>query len=76
MQVHDALVFAMRSHGDPVKENEQVKKANGKAVFRTSNLWRVRVLQKLMESCGDSINVPTPVSVEYHDTSWDVGVQL
>lgn len=74
MQVHDELVFSLPRHGDPLKDLEKEKTSN--TYFRTSNLWRVRVLQRLMESCGNAINVPTPVSVEFHNSSWDVGLQL
>lgn len=72
LQVHDELVFCMpKSRRHPKHDYEKEK--TGKTYFRTSNLWRARVLQRLMESCGDSIGVPTPVSVEYNDVSWDVG---
>jgi hypothetical protein len=29
-----------------------------------------------MESCGDQIGIPTPVSVEYHASSWSTGLAL
>ena len=76
-QVHDELVFDLPRRGDPVAES---KERGGRGpLFRaqsTSNLWRVRVLQRLMERCGNGINVPTPVSVEYHSDNWSEGVSL
>lgn len=72
LQVHDELVFSFpRSITHPQKDYEKEK--SGKPYFRTSNLWRARVLQRLMESCGEGIGVPTPVSMEYSRDSWDVG---
>lgn len=59
LQVHDELVFDMPKRAHPKK--------NPKA----SNLGRARVLQRLMESCGvNRIGIPTPVNLEYHETSW------
>lgn len=34
------------------------------------NTLKVLELQRLMEKSGDDIGVPTPVGVEYHDSSW------
>jgi DNA polymerase I-like protein with 3'-5' exonuclease and polymerase domains len=75
MQVHDEIVFDFPKLGDPRKDREK-EKMYGSRYFRTSNLWRVRELQKLMESCGDAIGVPTPVDVEYHPAHWAEGVKL
>jgi hypothetical protein len=72
LQVHDELVFDFPQGGDPRKDLE--KESSGKAYFRTSNLWRVRELQKLMEQGGRDIGVPTPTSCEYHVESWAEGV--
>jgi DNA polymerase I-like protein with 3'-5' exonuclease and polymerase domains len=68
MQVHDELVF------DFPKSRTHSTLDNGK--FRLSNLWRVRAIQRLMEQGGGDINVPTPVSIEYHEVSWAEGVTL
>jgi DNA polymerase I-like protein with 3'-5' exonuclease and polymerase domains len=42
------------------------------------NLPRIRVIQKLMESCGRDLipAIPTPVGCEYHPVSWDEGITL
>ncbi len=64
MQVHDELVFDLPKRPHPKTDPEG------------SNLGRVRVLQRLMESCGDLIGVPTPTSVEYHPENWGEGVAL
>jgi hypothetical protein len=70
LQVHDELVFDFPKRGDPVAE------MNGTALPKSSNLWRIRDLQKRMESCGDDIGVPTPVGVEYNRESWAEGTTL
>lgn len=61
MQVHDEMVFDLPAIANPLKYPEK------------SNLGKVRALKKLMEMSGDDIGVPTPVSVEYHKETWDVG---
>lgn len=69
MQIHDELVFDFpksKVHPDVDTKRE---KETGESSF-LSNLWRVRVLQKLMEKCGDRIGIPTPVNVEYHAYCW------
>lgn len=40
------------------------------------NLWRVRVLQKLMEQGGDDIGIPTPVGIEYNPQHWAIGLAV
>lgn len=78
LQVHDELVFDFPRRGDPVAE-ARAERAGNKALFRTqktSNLWRVRALQKLMERGGDDIGVPTPCSVELHREHWGEGVEV
>ncbi len=62
MQVHDELAFRFP------------KRANPKSNPKGSNLWRARILQKLMAEGGNDIGVPTPVSCKYHDTSWAHGL--
>lgn len=64
LQVHDALVFDFPQRADPTIDPKR------------SNLWRVRELQKLMESVGDDYNIPTPVDVKYHPVTYDKGTAL
>jgi hypothetical protein len=45
-------------------------------MVRKSNLWRVRICQRLMEKGGEGIGVPTPTSCEYHEDNWSEGVSL
>ena len=77
LTVHDELVFDFPKRGDPVAES---KMRDGKGpLWRTkdsSNLWRVRVLQGLMEEGGRDVGIPIPVSVEYHEKCWAKGVSL
>lgn len=70
MYVHDELVFDLPKRGDPLAEHQ------GRAKPRTSNLWRIRVLQRLMAQGGEDIGVPTPVGAEYHADNWSEGVTL
>jgi hypothetical protein len=74
MQIHDELVFDLPKRREPWVDAENEKKPG--AHFRTSNLWRIRTLQKLMSKGGDDIGVPTPVAAEYHASNWSEGVQL
>lgn len=62
MQVHDELTLDFPKMDHP-KRNP-----------RGSNLPRLRRIQRLMESCGDRIGVPTPVGCEYHENNWAEGV--
>lgn len=62
MQIHDELVFDM-------------PKGDGAEPWRT-NLPRAQRLRGLMELGGTFINVPTPVSMEYHSESWATGLAL
>jgi DNA polymerase I-like protein with 3'-5' exonuclease and polymerase domains len=78
MQVHDELVFDFPRRGDPVAD-AALEKSGKLPLMRTqssSNLWRIRLLQKLMEKGGEGIGVPTPVSCEYHVANWAKGVTL
>jgi DNA polymerase I-like protein with 3'-5' exonuclease and polymerase domains len=71
MQVHDEIVFDFpRSESHPKGDYEKG------AQFRTSNLWRVRELQRLMSEGGDDIGIPTPTGCEYHDDNWRDGVTM
>lgn len=62
LQIHDELVFDM-------------PKGTGEEPWR-ANLDKIRILQRIMEEGGAGINVPTPVSVEYHAENWSVGLAL
>ena len=64
MQVHDEMDFDFPKAADP------------KTDPRRSNLWRARVLRRLMEQGGDDIGVKTPVTVEYHVDTWETGVKI
>jgi DNA polymerase-1 len=57
MNIHDEIVYDFPS-------------GKGDRPWET-NLPHIRKIQGLMESCGKAIDVPTPVSVEYHRSSWD-----
>lgn len=70
MQVHDELVLDLPKRGDPVVESK------GQATAGSSNLQRVRQVQKLMEMGGADINVPTPVGVKYHCDNWSEGIAV
>lgn len=79
MQVHDELVFDFPKVGNPIAEWEKVKLArmnNSKPPQRTSNLWRIKALQRIMERSGEYINVPTPCGVDFHPDNWGTGVTL
>lgn len=62
LDVHDELVF-------------DFPRGKGAEPWKT-NLPKIRKLQILMESCGERVGIPTPVSVEYHAESWAVGKSL
>lgn len=74
LQVHDELFF------------DFPKKENPKTNPRRSNLMRARILQRIMEQCGTNlicrnmdkqvVHLPTPVGIEYHDVSWNVGIAV
>jgi hypothetical protein len=44
----------------------------------TSNLWRARVMQRLIAQGGDDFGMPgkTPVGVDYHPHNWAEGVEM
>lgn len=62
MQVHDEIVLDFPA-------------GTGKEPYRT-NLRIISDLQKLLESGGEGVGVPTPTSCEYHPVSWDKGVDI
>lgn len=75
MQVHDEMVFDFpksTTHPSVDRANE----GTGKAKWRTSNLWRIREIQRIMALGGDDIGIPTPVSCEYHEHDWSKGVTM
>lgn len=71
LQIHDELVFAMPKGKVHPHEDLKLERA-GKQLPRhgRSNLWRIRMLQKLMEMGGNDIGIPTPVGVEYNEHNW------
>jgi hypothetical protein len=66
MQVHDELVFDFPKGADPVEDPDD------------SNLWRIKLIAAAMARGGPNLvkPVPTPVGIEYHDTSWAKGKTL
>lgn len=74
MQVHDELVLDLPALGDPVGDHDRTKK--NPRHRGTSNLRRIRVVQKLMEQGGADIGVKTPTGCEYHKENWSEGVTL
>jgi DNA polymerase I-like protein with 3'-5' exonuclease and polymerase domains len=64
MQVHDELVFDLPRGAHPKDDPA------------SSNLGRVRHLQREMERGGEDYGIPTPCSAEYHDRHWGEGVTL
>jgi hypothetical protein len=75
MQVHDELVFDLPKAGNPVDE-VKIPGPPSRGSRHQSNLWRIRVLQRLMEIGGPDLGVPTPVSCEHHADNWSEGVSL
>lgn len=75
LQVHDELVFDLPARGDPCNDLCPTR-ADGMKLFRTSNLWRIRTLQRLMAQGGENIGLPTPVGAEWHPEHWGAGVTL
>jgi hypothetical protein len=77
MQVHDELVLDLPKRGDPSKwDRKNQSSPENQRLFRSTNLWRIEVIRKLMARGGEDIGVPTPVGVEFHAVSWDQGVTL
>jgi DNA polymerase I-like protein with 3'-5' exonuclease and polymerase domains len=62
IQCHDELVF-------------DFPRGDGPEPWKT-NLPKIRHIQGIMERCGADIGVPTPVGLEYHESSWAEGVTL
>ncbi len=79
MQVHDEIVLDFPRRGDPRADLEYEKEHGKLPLVRTagsSNLWRIRVIQKLMEQGGSDIGVPTPCGAEWHPEHWGEGVSM
>lgn len=64
LQVHDEIVLDFPARAHP-SENP-----------KRSNLGRIRIIKKLLESGGIGLGLPTPCGVEYHALSWDEGVTI
>lgn len=71
MEIHDEIVFDFPK--SKVHPKEVVNESNMFKRLR-SNLWRIQVIQKLMEKGGEDINVPTPVGIEYNEDNWSEGI--
>lgn len=79
MQVHDEIVFQFpKSEKHPSEDLEREKEDRGLWYDGCSNLWRARILQRIMAQGGYDLvtNIPTPVGVEYHAQTWAEGVTL
>ncbi len=79
LQVHDELIFDFpKSKICPIELNKRIKSGEEVSMFETmdSNLWRIRNLQKIMESQGDKIGIPTPCGLDYTSTSWDQAIAI
>jgi DNA polymerase I-like protein with 3'-5' exonuclease and polymerase domains len=89
MQVHDELVLDFPKSFVHPKEDlarENIEKEGGEGdrkrvmsrTSKTSNLWRIRIIQGLMEECGQDLvpSIPTPTGVEYHEVNWGEGDTL
>jgi DNA polymerase I-like protein with 3'-5' exonuclease and polymerase domains len=74
MQVHDELVLDFPRGHDPVEEHARLGKDPKGFQRPDCNLWRIRVIQRLMEQGGRDIDIPTPVGIEYHSVSWSEGI--
>lgn len=72
LQVHDSVVLDFpKSQVHPSKINQKdIRQRN------LSNLWRIRVIQKLGLKCGENIGVPTPTGCTYCPDNWGEGVEL
>lgn len=74
LQVHDELRFDFpRTETRPEVDAERERRGRPIRYRGSSNLWRVREMQRLMELGGENIGVPTPVSAELHEDNYAVG---
>jgi hypothetical protein len=78
LQVHDELVVKMPVSRIHPKEDVHPDRPDRCKLFRRSNLWRARVIQRLMAAGGDDLvpRVNTSVSCHYHDISYAEGMTL
>ncbi len=79
IQQHDEIVLDFPKVGDPVTD-AAVEKQHGKLPLirtsKSSNLWRIRIIQDLMEEGGRDLGLPTPTGVEFHPQHWGEGISL
>lgn len=80
VKVHDYLEKVSKETGEVYKIVMQV---HDEMVFDFprgetyhDNLKIAVNVKKLMESCGDDIGIPIPVSIEYTTTSWDETIKI
>jgi DNA polymerase I-like protein with 3'-5' exonuclease and polymerase domains len=66
LQVHDEIVLDFPKRGDPTTYTDVM----------SNNLWRIRIIQDLMEEGGRDIGVPTPTGCELHLSHWGEGISL
>lgn len=81
LEVHDEIDFDFpMSYSSPLEdlkwEKEHGRAPTNKDGKLVSNLWRIRVMQRLMEQGGVDIGVPTPTSCKYHPVNWETGTKL
>lgn len=57
-----------------VHDEQDLDFPSGKS--KDANLWRVKEMVDIMESCGKAIGVPTPVGVEHITTNWEEGEEI
>jgi DNA polymerase I-like protein with 3'-5' exonuclease and polymerase domains len=67
IQCHDELVLDFPASIIPPREDKGSKR---------SNLWRIKIIKRLMAMGGEDIGIPTPVSVKWHAKSWGEGVSV
>ncbi len=73
LYVHDELVLDFPRSAAHPREDLDPRRRDGPSMHRKSNLWRVRKIQKIMESCGVDIGIPTPCGCELHLDNWSDG---
>lgn len=85
IQCHDELAILMPKSKVHPREDYEYEKKHGSLpspipdpgilnpYIPSSNLWRIRILQQIMEKCGLNMGIPTPTGCEYHERSWGEG---
>jgi DNA polymerase I-like protein with 3'-5' exonuclease and polymerase domains len=76
MPIHDELLLAFPKSIIPFEQQIQEEKEGRIVDTDDRNLWRVRVIQKLMEKGGDDIGIKTPVGCEIHMNNWKEGMRF